>query len=338
MSSRKEKIHCDVIELSKHIEILLLDHNCVIVPDLGGFVAQDMPARYIEQERLFLPPHRVVGFNPQLIFNDGLLVQSYMHAYCTGYDEALGMLQLTVGKLKDELHSKGEYELDGIGKLYLNAGGQYDFVPLEAGVLSPSLYGLDAVTVKKQQVAVQEAATEEEPLRPRRASEPSKHYTLNINRELVNYVAASVVAVFFYFLWATPLADSTTVMSAQEASMLFPQAIHKVAQPAVPAATLQNAVPVPAVEEAEAADDEAAVTADAPYTLVLASRIPERNAQRFVTDLQDSGLQEARVLKMRKIVRVVYGHYPSEQAAHEQLRRLRNQHAEFADAWVLRQS
>ena len=332
----KEKIHCDVIELSKHIEILLLDHNCVIVPDLGGFVAQDMPARYIEQERLFLPPHRVVGFNPQLIFNDGLLVQSYMHAYCTGYDEALGMLQLTVGKLKDQLHSKGEYELDGIGKIYLNAGGQYDFVPLEAGVLSPSLYSLDAVTVKKRQVAVQEAG-EEEPLRVHRASQPSKHYTLSINRELVNYVAASVVAVFFYFLWATPLADSTTVMSTQEASMLFPQAIHKVAKPVVPENNLQNAVSTSTVQEEENADNGAAVIADAPYTLVLASRIPEGNAQRFVTDLQDNGLNDARVLKMRKIVRVVYGSYPSEQAAHEQLRMLRKDHAEFADAWVLRQ-
>ena len=31
---------CIVIELQRHIEILLLDNDCVIVPDFGGFVAQ----------------------------------------------------------------------------------------------------------------------------------------------------------------------------------------------------------------------------------------------------------------------------------------------------------
>ena len=74
-----------MIELSRHIESLMLNHDCVIVPGLGGFITQYMHARYIAEEGLFLPPYRSVGFNQQLTFNDGLLVQSYMQAYDTSY-------------------------------------------------------------------------------------------------------------------------------------------------------------------------------------------------------------------------------------------------------------
>ena len=32
-----------MIELARHIEILLLENDCVIVPELGGFIAHYQP-------------------------------------------------------------------------------------------------------------------------------------------------------------------------------------------------------------------------------------------------------------------------------------------------------
>ena len=106
-----------MIELSRHIESLMLKHDCVIVPNLGGFVTQYVPARRVDDEQLFLPPCRSVGFNPQLNLNDGLLVQSYMQAYDTNYPEALKLIDDAVVQLKQQLQEEGEYELSGIGKL-----------------------------------------------------------------------------------------------------------------------------------------------------------------------------------------------------------------------------
>ena len=73
---------CNMIELSKHIEVLLLENDCVIVPGLGGFIAHKRQAAYSIQKGEFMPPLRTIGFNPQLIMNDGLLVQSYMQRTC----------------------------------------------------------------------------------------------------------------------------------------------------------------------------------------------------------------------------------------------------------------
>ena len=65
-----------MIELAQHIEVLLLENDCVIVPGFGGFVAHYAPATHVKEENLFLPPTRTIGFNPQLKLNDGVLVQS----------------------------------------------------------------------------------------------------------------------------------------------------------------------------------------------------------------------------------------------------------------------
>ena len=67
-----------MIELAKHIEVLLLENDCVIVPGLGGFIAHYRSCVYNEDTGEFCPPARTIGFNPQLVMNDGLLVQSYM--------------------------------------------------------------------------------------------------------------------------------------------------------------------------------------------------------------------------------------------------------------------
>ena len=58
-------------ELNLHISRLLLEHNCVIVPDLGGFVTQYCPAHFDEVAGSFVAPSYQVGFNPLLQTDDG---------------------------------------------------------------------------------------------------------------------------------------------------------------------------------------------------------------------------------------------------------------------------
>ena len=82
-----------MIELERHIEILLLSNDCVIVPGFGGFTAHHIEARYAETEQLFLPPLRTLGFNPQLTMNDSLLALSYVEAYDISYPEALRRIE-----------------------------------------------------------------------------------------------------------------------------------------------------------------------------------------------------------------------------------------------------
>ena len=153
--SQKSFIFALVIKLERHIEILLLSNDCVIVPNLGGFVAHNIEARYEEQEQLFLPPLRTLGFNPQLTINDSLLVQSYIEAYDISYPVALQRIEGEVEELKQHLQNEGSYELNDIGILALNEDGNYVFTPCEAGILTPTLYGLSSVEMARLDVQSQ---------------------------------------------------------------------------------------------------------------------------------------------------------------------------------------
>ncbi len=137
-----------MIELERHIEILLLDCDCVIVPGFGGFVAHHRDARFDDADNMFLPPLRTLGFNPKLNMNDSLLVQSYVEAYDISYPEALARVETEVDELKHNIEKDGYYEFENLGHISLNSQGGYVFEPCESGILTPELYGLTGVELQ----------------------------------------------------------------------------------------------------------------------------------------------------------------------------------------------
>lgn len=146
--SRKSLKFAPVIELERHIETLLLSSDCVVVPDFGGFMAHHIEAHYDEADGTFIPPRRTLGFNPKLKINDSLLVHSYIEVYDLSYPEAMSRIEEEVAQLRQELSTHGFYEFHGIGTLSINAEGNMDFTPCEAGVLTPELYGLCSFEMK----------------------------------------------------------------------------------------------------------------------------------------------------------------------------------------------
>lgn len=133
-----------MIQITRHIEILLLSNDCVIVPGLGGFVTHEVEARYDETDCMFLPPLRTLGFNSQLQINDSLLAVSYVEAFDISYPEAVRMIEAEVEEIKQTIATDGMFEMNNIGCLYHNKEGGYRFEPCEAGVLTPDQYGLSS--------------------------------------------------------------------------------------------------------------------------------------------------------------------------------------------------
>lgn len=129
-------------ELIGHIESLLLMNDCVIVPEFGGFIAFNIPAKWMEENHSFVPPLRTVGFNPRLKLNDGLVVQAYMSAYGTNFPDASKRVHKATRELKRHLMNNGVIELLGLGTLRVAMDGSYHFVPFVDGLNSPALYGL----------------------------------------------------------------------------------------------------------------------------------------------------------------------------------------------------
>lgn len=203
-----------MIELTKHIEILLLDNDCVIVPDLGGFITHYQPAYYEEEENLFIPPLRTIGFNPQLNMNDGQLIQSYMQVHHTDYADAQRIIKEKVDTLKDELYQNGSVEMSGIGSLNYTIYGTYEFHPNNNGILSPTLYGLD--TFQMAPLACETIDDNiEHPSIPCYAEEKKQ---IRLDMRWINNAVAVAVAIILFFVLSVPV-ENTYIEKGNYASL-----------------------------------------------------------------------------------------------------------------------
>ncbi|MGL4518539.1 MAG: SPOR domain-containing protein [Phocaeicola sp.] len=189
-----------MIDLAKQIESLLLENECVIVPDLGGFIAYSQPARYDEVADCFLPPARTIGFNPQLAMNDGLLVQSYMQLYQTDFPDATRIIQQEVNQLKDKLYQEGSFVLTNIGTLTYGMKQNYTFTPATSNILAPSLYGLPRLSLRK----LTNTQSEKSLVKPFIvAKKKEKSSTKWIGR-----IAAAAVAIILFFSLSIPVENT----------------------------------------------------------------------------------------------------------------------------------
>ena len=349
-----------MIEIQRHIEVLLLANECVIVPDFGGFMTHRVSAHYDDSDHIFLPPLRTLGFNPKLRINDSLLVQSYVEAYDISYPEALRRIEREVEELKRVISEQGSYTMDDLGTLTVNQDGHYEFTPCEAGILSPDLYGLSSFSflpldATRGQNEAQPAATAEEPVSEEQHpmlldftdTDDGSHAasdSISIKKSWIRNAVAVAAAVVAFFLFSTPVTNGE--LGSQAMSQLQSHVLYRL----MPQDT--NAVPaaIPAAEDTvEAADDtteaaeDTAPAAEAPiaqpattYYIILASQVKRSNAEEFVARLQKQGYHEAQVKQFNSTIRVVCGAYGSEEEAHRQLRKI-SAKPEFAEAWVLKQ-
>ena len=206
-----------MIELTRHIEILLLENDCVIVPELGGFITHHQPAHYEEDEGVYLPPSRTVAFNPQLTMNDGLLVQSFMQAYHLDYTDALKMMNEEVDQLKKMLYQEGIVDMEGIGKLHCNIYGTYEFQPNANGILAPSLYALDTFPITMLPTVSAIIPETEDAVSPVYPTEEKKKI-IRLNPHWLSNAVAVAVAVILFFVLSIPV-ENTYVDKGNYASL-----------------------------------------------------------------------------------------------------------------------
>ena len=108
------------MDISVYLIELLRLHDCVIVPDLGGFVANYRPAEMDLASNSFSPPRKEIIFSSKLDKNDGLLVNHISESEGVGYLEARLIVSEFVDEVKSRLENGEKIVFSKIGTL------QYD--------------------------------------------------------------------------------------------------------------------------------------------------------------------------------------------------------------------
>ena len=356
--SRKNATFALVIELHRHIEILLLDNDCVIIPDFGGLMAHHVESAYDDRDGVFLPPLRTLGFNRQLRLNDSLLAQSYVEAYDISYPEAVARIAEEVEELKQHLKNEGRYELNDLGVLFYGDDDNYTFEPCEAGILTPELYGLNSLemrpyiqcetTESEEMPALQKslrpagkeiAEVQDTPSTEVAEAQTKEHLVIPVSW-LRNAVAACI-AVLVLFLFPSVVTDggNGNMRQSMVDTGLLMHVLPKemvLGHESVSNIRIDHKAKVRPQGKTVAtkAVVQATDSSRSFFCLVLASKITRRNAQLFAQSLQDKGHREAEVLFRGKSVKVIYGHYATKHEADSAFLRLRSDE-DLKDCWVM---
>lgn len=341
------RIFANVIDFERHITKLLLSNDCVIVPGFGGFMAHHMEARYDAESHLFYPPHRTLGFNPQLTMNDSLLVQSFIEVYDISYPEALTRIEEDVNELKHILDTEGEYEMSGLGTLVLNREGKYEFTPCEAGILTPNLYALSTFEIAKtdtESVAKPSTKVVSLPICDTPAEVVSDENSKVVSIEeaskrtaplwLLRDIAAVCIILIAVILMPKPTNNKATNLANAEVNTTL---LTKIMPKDITTGEPQSLEVCPKTAESEAtltAPDKAKDTTTPTYTVVLASRVSKAGAEQWVKKLHAEGLTDAEVLIGFGYTKVVYGKYASYTDAHKMLQHL-NKNEELSNSWIM---
>ena len=256
------------MSLAEHIRPLLRDHDCVIIPEFGGLVAEPAPARLEPGRQGVRPPSKWVAFNQALTRNDGLLVDAVAHAEHLTIAEARQQVRAAVAQLQASLETAQRAELPGIGVFRRVAGRGLSFEYTGTDNLLPAAFGLPTLPVRAVRAIDARAAREQLPLPALRGGRRSR-----LNRALpgvaVGLLAVALVGVNLFLglrSGALPLA-----WQQQLASYGWVKQATSVAKTAAPAAGTAPQSQAQQANLAQQAWTDNGVAEAAPAPAVLAS-------------------------------------------------------------------
>ncbi|MCB0430602.1 MAG: SPOR domain-containing protein [Flavobacteriales bacterium] len=350
------------MSIEPYIKQLLWAHDCVILPDFGGLVANESSARLLVHQRRLLPPGKQLSFNPVLRNNDGLLTDAVRQGEGVSYNEAKRLVADVLTSWKERLQKGERIRVDEVGRFYMNAAGKILFEPSGEVHFAKSSFGLTpVVAVARAREIPQPVITSVQETKAVNIIERSitpqpekKEITVRRIRRISDWKVAAVVPVFIvmgaFLAWTISQFGSPqpgTDFSSLE--MTVPQEDSVVPQTSSPESDVTTA-PVED-HQAEAVSDEK--KEDAPpaqpapvesqpiqappkenrFHLIGGCFRSKRNAEKKLKELRKQGYDASIAgQNERGLYRVSLEGFTTREAAEARLEALR---AEHQSAWLL---
>ncbi len=347
--------------LAHNLEILLLEHDLVMIPGLGGFLANyNQASMESGNDYVFLPPSRSLLFNKELKSNDGLMVHAYMQYFDATYPQALKQLDLDVSELLDEMDIKGNVILENVGTLYKNIDGCISFEQMHTSVVTPMFFALPPINVmpvlqveKQQDIQTAIGEIAELPI-------IHKNEKDNKHRKIWKDIAiSSAAAVALFFLFAFPnlnnnnnekiiagsnnyenvnsieVDDNNTLSNDTKTVSEKTNNTEKVVQPQIillqPQQQNQNAL---IISQNDLNNASAVNTQDGDFTIVVTAAANELCANAVIEQLNKDNIPGAYYHEGSDGKFIYYSAFKSKHDAINTIKALKNINKRFKKAWV----
>lgn len=186
---------------------LIIQHDCVVIPEFGGFVTKAIPSKIDYDKGIMSPPSKQLLFNIQLLNNDGLLTTEISSVNKTTYADASNEIVRKVSEYNTVLKEGKKITIHKVGTFQRNQEGVIIFEQDRFFNFLMASYGLDNI-----QFVPAKEITKEIILTPRKSNK-------------WKYAAAACLfPIAFYSFWI-PL--KTNVLSSKMISIHDLNPFHK---------------------------------------------------------------------------------------------------------------
>lgn len=317
-----------MLRIISHIERLLLVHDCVIIPKVGGFVLQNHTATFSEKRALFTPASKEVVFNQSLQHNDGLLTESYMHSYNVKYNQAVTMLDKDIESLRSKLSLGNTLMLGHIGSLSMEQNVLH-FYAASSTLFSIASYGLASFNMPLLKSLQQ---TEMEDVYVSKIPRNNDTIYIPINRRFLRTAVASAAAVALFLLIPSTVnqVGNRTFKASMLPLNLVSQITLEAPMPQIATSIELNVSTAPKIvieQKVEHAKPQKM------YHLVIGSFPTEDEAKRFTAKLEKASYPNYGSITRQGRIRVYAAKFKQKSDAEAFLSELR-QNKKYQDAWL----
>lgn len=141
----------------EYISDLLLLHDCVIIPDFGGFICNYKSAKIDEVSGMIYPPTKEIIFNRNLKHNDGLLINWIAEKEHIDYEKATKQVAFFTEELKIKLNQYKNFTFGDIGTFYTDRRYNINFKAGDTNFLADT-WGMEAIEIPERIVEEKKSA------------------------------------------------------------------------------------------------------------------------------------------------------------------------------------
>ncbi len=324
-----------MIEFYSFLEHLLYEHECVIIPQLGGFVVNAKDFTFNEQEGKIYPKKKYVAFNEKLKTDDRLLSTEWAKNKAISLKEASLEIAELSKRLKSELTSSGTVQLGVLGTFTLNQENRISFSPNPDFNADLSVFGLFPVglgqipaRVEKKPVLIPAITTEDLP-----EISSTGHQPVKLTKSVYVYalLAFLIGGLGAFFLTAPATNQSQSSLNPIKIEKKVDVAPVKTVAPAVvdtlPVKTIEAPVIAP-VNTPEIKDEDV-------IYLVAASFQSLKQAEKGLKEFKSRGFDQAEIIlknEQTKFYRISLGTEHSMDAGYAKASELKAE--KKVDIWV----
>jgi nucleoid DNA-binding protein len=319
-------------KINKHISYLLCEHNCVIIPDFGGFIANYQSARIESDSHLIHPAKKAIVFNKSLQNNDGLLVNEV--AVCEGltFKQSEKEIAKYVEYLKDSLHLHKKIFIDEIGTLLQTSDNTILFIQSNTKNHLLSSYGFYTLQFPAiERTSVQEKFEEKIKQIPKEKLPSNRNSWLKVAAVLLPLATLTFFSINESPKWQKEYASLIPFSSSS--SELEPTTYSKASYNInSPASNIESAVIVCHSLINKNAEIDNVI--DSKHFIVAGAFSSKKNANKLVAKLKRWDYQDAKIIGKNKsgLYRVCYSEFTQ---SNDALASLRNIKKSNPSAWLL---